>query len=226
MSKSKSGTKASSKETKGAKKPATSAKGKHAQAVEPEPTVAPESAELASQEPMGEATPAEPMMDTTPTEPTGEAPQEGGTPVAEPIEGNTPPTDATPTETNPTPEQPKEKKPRGRFAAMSITDLQALYAEKVGRSSGSEHRGYLIWKIREAEKGRITVGPVQARTGSGEPRDMKVLPLSLETTTVEKMDAAWRSNGIKNRMQFLRNAIGAYLTSLGATEAAALFAGE
>jgi len=120
----------------------------------------------------------------------------------------------------------KERRPRGRFAAMSIADLQAMYTEKVGRSTDSEHRGYLMWKIREAEKGRITVGPVQARTRTGEPREMKVLPLSLELTTVEKMDAAWRAKGIKTRMDFLRKAIGSYLTQLGATEEAALFAGE
>ena len=55
---------------------------------------------------------------------------------------------------------------------------------------------------------------------------MKVLPLSLEATVVEKMDAAWRAKGIKSRMEFLRKAIGAYLTQLGATEEAALFAAE
>jgi len=115
---------------------------------------------------------------------------------------------------------------RGRFAAMTIAELQAKYTEVVGRSTNSEHRGYLIWKIREAEKGRITVGPVHARKAEGEPADVKILPLRLETKVVDAMDAAWRERGIKNRMEFFRRAIGAYLTQLGATEAAALFAGE
>ena len=83
---------------------------------------------------------------------------------------------------------------------------------------------YLIWKIREAEKGRITVGPVRAHKTEGEPADVKILPLRLETKVVEAMDAAWRERGIKNRMDFLRKALGHYLTHLGATDAAALFA--
>jgi len=40
------------------------------------------------------------------------------------------------------------------------------------------------------------------------------------------MDEAWRAKGIKNRMEFFRGAIGAYLTQLGARDAAALFANE
>ena len=80
----------------------------------------------------------------------------------------------------------------------------------------------LIWKIREAEKGRIPVGPRPARTG--EPADVKILPLRLESAIVERMDDAWRSRGIKNRMEFFRRALGHYLTHLGAEDAAAMFA--
>ncbi len=42
-------------------------------------------------------------------------------------------------------------RPRGRFAAMSVEELQAKYLEVVGRATGSDDRRYLIWKIREAE---------------------------------------------------------------------------
>jgi hypothetical protein len=38
------------------------------------------------------------------------------------------------------------------------------------------------------------------------------------------MDEAWRAKGIKNRMEFLRGAIGHYLAQLGARDVAALFA--
>jgi hypothetical protein len=227
MSKSKSTTKASGKETKGAKRTAADAKpvrARRGMKAEPEATVAPQAAETKAQ--ALEAAPAKPTAaPVTESAPPARKPARKGRPSAtsgaESVKG-----DAGTPETAGTTEQPKEKKPRGRFATMSIADLQALYVEKVGRPSGSSHRGYLIWKIREAEKGRITVGPVKARTASGEPRDMKVLPLSLETTTVEKMDAAWRAKGIKTRMEFLRKAIGAYLTHMGATEEAALVAAE
>ena len=107
---------------------------------------------------------------------------------------------------------------------MSVEDLQAKYLEAVGRATGSDDRRYLIWKIREAEKGRIPVGPRKTREGEGEPLDVKILPLRLEAEIVERMDEAWRSRGIKNRMEFFRRALGHYLTHLGADDAAALFA--
>ena len=40
---------------------------------------------------------------------------------------------------------------------------------------------------------------------------------------VDKLDEAWRSRGIKNRMAFFRGALGHYLKHLGAEDAAALF---
>ena len=51
-------------------------------------------------------------------------------------------------------------KQRGRFAAMTIEELQTKYLDVVGRSTGSDDRRYLIWKIREAEKaGRFANNP-------------------------------------------------------------------
>ena len=113
--------------------------------------------------------------------------------------------------------------PRGRFASMTIEELQTKYLDVVGRSTGSDDRRYLIWKIREAEKGRINVGPRKTRARDGEPLDVKILPLRLEADVADKMDEAWRAKGIKNRMEFFRGAIGHYLAHLGARDAAALF---
>jgi hypothetical protein len=114
-------------------------------------------------------------------------------------------------------------KPRGRFASMTIEELQTKYLDVIGRSTGSDDRRYLIWKIREAEKGRINVGPRKTRAHGGEPLDVKILPLRLEADVADKMDAAWRAKGIKNRMEFFRGAIGHYLAHVGAHDAAALF---
>ena len=113
--------------------------------------------------------------------------------------------------------------PRGRFASMTIEELQTKYLEVVGRATGSDDRRYLIWKIREAEKGRINVGPRKTRAHDGESLDVKILPLRLEADVADKMDEAWRAKGIKNRMEFFRGAIGHYLAHLGARDAAALF---
>jgi len=114
-------------------------------------------------------------------------------------------------------------KPRGRFASMTVEELQTKYLEVVGRNTGSDDRRYLIWKIREAEKGRINVGPRKTRVREGEPLDVKILPLRLDADVADKMDEAWRAKGIKNRMEFFRGAIGHYLTQLGARDVAALF---
>lgn len=125
-----------------------------------------------------------------------------------------------------TPDESAPPKPRGRFTSLTIEELQTKYLEVVGRSTGSDDRRYLIWKIREAEKGRINVGPRKTRARDGEPLEVKILPLRLDANVAAQMDEAWRSKGIKNRMDFFRGAIGHYLAHLGARDAAALFAKE
>jgi len=172
-----------------------------------------------------------------------EAPKPAPTPVTGPAQAEPPPAASTaapgPVVVPAAPAQPSEQQPalaavdaptppakpaRGRFSGLTVDDLQAKYREVVGRSTGSDNKAYLIWKIREAEKGRITVGPVQTRMAEGtSDADVKILPLRLETKVVETMDTAWRERGLKTRMEFFRRALGHYLTHLGATEAAALF---
>ncbi|MBC7171466.1 MAG: DUF2924 domain-containing protein, partial [Polyangiaceae bacterium] len=53
---------------------------------------------------------------------------------------------------------------------------------------------------------------------------VKILPLRLEADVADKMVEAWRTRGIRSRMEFFRDAIGHYLAHLGADDAAALFA--
>jgi hypothetical protein len=105
---------------------------------------------------------------------------------------------------------------------LSTSDQRDLIdrLEVFGHPTGSVDRRYTEWKIREAEKGRIPVGPRPARTG--EPADVKILPLRLEFAVVERMDDAWRTRGIKNRIEFFRRALGHCLTHHGA-DAAAMF---
>lgn len=113
---------------------------------------------------------------------------------------------------------------RGRFKDMTVEELQALYLQKVGRATGSSDKAYLIWKIREAEKGRIPIGPRETRSPEQQgASDVRILPLRLEAQAVEQMDAAWRERGMKTRMEFFRRALGHYLEHIGAEEAAALF---
>ena len=110
---------------------------------------------------------------------------------------------------------------------MTVEQLQALYLSTVGRASGSTDRRYLEWKIREAEKGRIPVGPRESRAAEHEASDdIRVLPLRLDGAAVDALDATWKSHGMKSRMDFFRRALGHYLAHLGANGAAMHFASQ
>jgi hypothetical protein len=110
-------------------------------------------------------------------------------------------------------------KQRGRFAALSVAELQAKYREVVGRDTGSDDRGYLIWKIREAENGRVPVGPRRVHAAG----DMTTLPFRIPTEAIDVMDEAWRARGVKSRNRFLQDAVGHYLAHLGEPGAATQF---
>ena len=43
----------------------------------------------------------------------------------------------------------------GKLTRLEVTELQARYLEVIGRPTGSTNKAYMIWKIREAQKGRI-----------------------------------------------------------------------
>jgi len=116
----------------------------------------------------------------------------------------------TPTPGASTPEAAAPKQ-RGRFSALSVAELQAKYREVVGRDTGSDDRGYLIWKIREAENGRVPVGPRRVRAAG----DMTTLPLRIPTEAIKVMDDAWRTRGVKSRNRFLQDAVSHYLAHLG-----------
>jgi len=109
---------------------------------------------------------------------------------------------------------------------LSVEELQAIYEEKVGRPTGSANVGYLKWKIRQAEKGRITVGPIQRRHGDGPPPDFKVLPLRMEAELVVQLDEARERLGLGSRMDLFRRSLHAFLLEAGEVRVAEFFAPE
>lgn len=113
-----------------------------------------------------------------------------------------------------------------KLSKLPIAELQARYLEVVQRPTASVHRRYLIWKIREAQKGRIPVGPQGSRRADGEALDFKVLPLRMEANLVAKLDEARERLGLKSRMELLRRSIHLFLAREGEAEVAALFAPE
>jgi hypothetical protein len=104
--------------------------------------------------------------------------------------------------------------PRGRFRGMTVEELQHKYFEIVGRATSSENKAYLIWKIREAEKGHVPVGPIQGRSASANPVDTRVLPLRLEAPLIDQIDATRRRAGLRSRTEFFRRAVDHYLEFL------------
>ena len=124
-------------------------------------------------------------------------------------------TDATVAVNDSEPEPGAEK-----LTKLSVEELRALYVEVVGRPTKSEHRGYLMWKIRQAQRGAVPVGP--SRRGSvGSGIEHKVIPLRLPLASIEALDTAWQRLGVPSRTEFFRLAVAAYLSANGEEAAAA-----
>ena len=77
-----------------------------------------------------------------------EEPIESPTPAPPEIEAKDEPEEST------LPAKPKLTK-------LTVEELQARYLEIVGRQTSSSNRRYMIWKITQAQKGRIPVGPIR-----------------------------------------------------------------
>ena len=111
-----------------------------------------------------------------------------------------------------------------KLSKLPIAELQARYLEVVGRPTSSSHRRYLVWKIREAQRGRIPVGPRSRRRADGGSIDCKVLPLRMETDLVIQLDEARERLGLKSRMELFRRSLHAFLLEAGEVRVAELFA--
>jgi hypothetical protein len=112
---------------------------------------------------------------------------------------------------------------REKLTKLDVATLQARYVEVVGRPTNSDSKAYLIWKIREAQKGRIPVGPRKSARREGVT--FKVLPLRLESDVVDMLDEVWRKRGLRSRTEFLRTAMQSLASSLGEPELAGLLGG-
>ena len=111
---------------------------------------------------------------------------------------------------------------REKLTKLDLPTLQARYLEVVGRPTGSDNKAYLIWKIREAQKGRIPVGP--RKSAHREGVTFKVLPLRMESDLVDKLDEAWRRQGLHSRMDLFRKSLQAFLQNAGEADVAAMLA--
>lgn len=93
-----------------------------------------------------------------------------------------------------------------KLTKLSVAELQAMYRELIGRETTSTDSAYLVWRVRQAQKGRVRVGPIERRA-PGEAADMRVLPLRMTAAEVAALDAGWRRLGFKSRTAMLKKAI-------------------
>ncbi|HBQ18906.1 MAG TPA: hypothetical protein DEF51_49865, partial [Myxococcales bacterium] len=56
----------------------------------------------------------------------------------------------------------KERESDG-LTKLTVEELQERYLQEVGRETGSDNKGYLIWKIRMARAGKVRIGPARER---------------------------------------------------------------
>lgn len=99
-----------------------------------------------------------------------------------------------------------EASPRVKLTKLSVPELQALHRELIGRGTTSTDSAYLVWRVRQAQKGRIKAGPIE-RHEPGDSADLKVLPLRMTAAEVAALDAGWRRLGFKSRTAMLKKAI-------------------
>jgi hypothetical protein len=107
------------------------------------------------------------------------------------------------------------------LSKMTIEELRSKYLEVVGRPTGSDNRGYLIWKIRMARGGKVRVGP--ARERSAEAADLQHVPFTLPRETVAELDAARTRLGFKSRQAMLHQAMHELLVARGERDVAQHF---
>jgi hypothetical protein len=106
---------------------------------------------------------------------------------------------------------------------LSVAELQARHLEVIGRPTGSSHVGYLRWRLRQAERGRIRVGPARRSHREGDATDFKVLPFRVDATVVTSLDQARERLGLGSRVELLRRALHDYLYEAGEREVAEFF---
>ena len=117
-----------------------------------------------------------------------------------------------------TTDDPTDGEPK--LSKLDVPELRTKYCEIVGRETRSNSKNYLIWKIKQAQQGKVPIGP----RSRGEGIEHKVLPIRVPASAVADLDESWKRLGLKSRTEFFIRAVHAYLEGAGETDTAALFA--
>lgn len=176
----------------------------------------------------------EPDEDTAPDSPKGarkhlKAPVRPGEAGLQPRRGEGPTSSGTVETEVAKPERPSSDSAQDgaemtskELRALTVIKLRKMYIQVIGRETKSTDRRYLVWKIQQAKKGKVPVGPRSNRVATG---PLKVLPLRLQASLVEALDDVRVRHGMSSRMELFRVALEMYLGSIEEHEAARLVRG-
>jgi hypothetical protein len=79
----------------------------------------------------------------------------------------------------------------------------------------------MVWKIREAQKGKVRIGPRLPRAHDAEPT--KVLPVRVPAAAVGPLDEVRRRLGLRSRNEMIHKAMAAFLINAGESDLAGHF---
>ncbi|MBN1656514.1 MAG: DUF2924 domain-containing protein [Deltaproteobacteria bacterium] len=127
------------------------------------------------------------------------------------------------------------KKQIAKLNKMKLNELQAKFAEVTGEKSRSPNKTFLIRRITETlqltnvaakpnkeKKREVQPSRIRKRGTNGQVTDRQVLPIRMQTSLVQKLDAARERLGLKNRTELFRRSLYEYLCKAGETEVAKL----
>lgn len=129
------------------------------------------------------------------------------------------------------------KKQIAKLGKLKLNELQAKLAEVTSERSRSPNKTFLIRRISEAlqatdseakankvKKLKTQPRTVRKRGTNGQTPDRQVLPIRMEKAMVQKLDAARKRLGLRNRTELFRRSLYAYLNKAGSTDVAGLLA--
>lgn len=128
------------------------------------------------------------------------------------------------------------------LSTLRLPELQARFQQATGKTTKSPNKTFLIRAIEKARTGdanadtpkprRKTPAPKRAakRTKATRTRatsaEWMVLPVRLPTSVVQRVDAAWKRQGLKSRMECFRRALEGFFRDAGEPGVADLFKAE
>jgi len=133
----------------------------------------------------------------------------------------------------------RTKKEIAKLGKLRLNELQAKFAEVTGKKSRSPNKTFLVRRITETlQLTDIVTKTNKVKEPKAQPRTVRkrglnrqatvrqVLPIRMQPSLVQKLDAARERLGLKNRTELFRRSLSEFLNNAGETEVAKLLSEE